>query len=340
MGYPDITLLPGISHALGVSIDELMGNDEIGVREDIKNFYERFWKLDSTGKLKLATEYYHKYPDKYEIADTLIEVLSDWGFANTPKYFSLMREACTRIIENCTDSNIRFNAVAAMSRWAEDDEAERWLNMNPKLYGYIRGEVLEERLLNKGKYEEMRQQRYKNNLSLMFHAVAKTVEPMGKPEEAIKHYGYLRKLIQTFGEKGDIPDGWLCKYAYITMKNAAALFSVGRIEEGFILFEESMSTYKKHFELPDGVPLSLGAPGFFGDIAVKKYTVSGLCDSYTVDFEASSYYMQNAPFLYYTLTEDSGLAGSFETVRDDPRFMKAVEEAKSLADEWLKKRGE
>ena len=73
VGYPDITLLPGISHALGISIDELMGNDEIGVREDIKNFYERFWRLDSTGKLKLALEYYRKYPEKHEIADTLIE---------------------------------------------------------------------------------------------------------------------------------------------------------------------------------------------------------------------------------------------------------------------------
>ena len=68
VGYPNITLLPGISHALGVSIDELMGNDEIGVRDDIKNFYEKFWRLDSSEKLKLASEYYHKYPDKYEIS--------------------------------------------------------------------------------------------------------------------------------------------------------------------------------------------------------------------------------------------------------------------------------
>jgi len=33
---------------------------------------------------------------------------------------------------------------------------------------------------------------------------------------------------------------------------------------------------QKHFDLPDNVPLSLGAPAFFGDIAVKKYTVSGI----------------------------------------------------------------
>lgn len=338
VGYPDIVLLPGISHALGISIDELMGNDEIGVRVDIKDFYERFWKLDGTGKLKLALEYYRKYPEKHEIANTLIEVLSDWGFADVPEYFTLMREACTRIIENCTDNTIRCNAVAAMSRWCDDSEADRWLNMNPKLYDYIRGEVLVERLLNKGKHEEMLRQKYKDNVSLMLHAVAKQADHQGDPEIAIGHYAYLRKLICTFGENGEIPDGWLCKYAFITMQNAAGLFGAGRIEEGFELFKESMNAYKKHFELPDDVPLSLGVPAFFGNIAVKKYTVSGRCDSYTVDMEASSYYMQNPPFLYNLLTRDSGWEW-FDCVKDDPRFVIAVEEAKALTDDWWEKRG-
>ena len=338
VGYPDITLLPGISHALGISIDELLGNDEIGVREDIKGFYERYWRLDGAGKVKLALEYYRKYPEKHEIADTLIEVLSDWGFANTPEYFALLREACTRIIDNCTDNTIRCNAVVAMSRWADDNEAEHWLNMNPKLYGYIRGEVLEERLLNKGRPEERRQQIYKNNVSLMLHAVSKQADHRGDPEIAIGHYAYLRKLISTFGENGEIPDGWLCKYAFITMQNAAGLFGAGRIEEGFELFRESMNAYKKHFELPDDVPLSLGAPAFFGNIAVKKYTVSGRCDSYTVNLEASMYYMQNPPFLYNLLTRDSGWEW-FDCVKDDPRFVNAVKESKALTDEWWKKRG-
>lgn len=339
VGYPDITLLPGISHALGISIDELMGNDEIGVREDIKDFYERFWRLDGMGKVNLALEYYRKYPKKYEIANTLVEVLSNWGFANTPKYFALMREACTRIIENCTDNTIRYNAVVAMSRWTNDNEAEHWLNMNPKMYSYLHGEVLEERLLNQGRYDEMRQQKYKNNVSLMLHAVSKTSDHRSDPELSIGHYAYLRKLIQTFGENGEIPDGWLCKYAFITLRNAAGLFGAGRIEEGFELFEEAINAYKKHFCLPDNVPLSLGVPAFFGDIAVKKYTVSGRCDSYTVDMDASSYYMQNPPFLYDVLTRDSGWEW-FDCVRDDPRFVKAVEEAKALTDEWWKKRGE
>ncbi|MBQ7312595.1 MAG: helix-turn-helix transcriptional regulator, partial [Clostridia bacterium] len=33
-GYPDITLLPMIANYFKVTIDELMGNDEIGQRED------------------------------------------------------------------------------------------------------------------------------------------------------------------------------------------------------------------------------------------------------------------------------------------------------------------
>ena len=339
VGYPDITLLPGIAHALGISIDELMGNDEIGIREDINSFYERFWRLDGMERLELVLEYYRKYPNKYEIAHTLVETLSDWGFADSPKYFTLMREACKRIIENCTDNTIRFDAVVAMSRWCNDDEADRWLNMNPKGYSYIFGEVLVRRLMTKGRYDEVRQQEYKNNVSLMLHAVSKQVDHNGAPEISIGHHTYLRKLIKTFGEDGEIPDGWLCKYAFITMRNAAALFGSGQIEEGFELFWEAMNAYKKHFALPDNVPLSLGAPAFFGDIAVKKYTVSGRCDSYTVDMEASSYYMQNPPFLYHLLTADSGWEW-FDCVRDTPEFIKAVEEAKKLTDEWWEKRGE
>ena len=210
--------------------------------------------------------------------------------------------------------------------------------MNPKQYGYIRGEVLEERLLNKERPEEQRQQKYKNNVSLMLHAVSKQADHRGDPEIAIGHYSYLRKLLRTFGENGEIPDGWLCKYAYITMQNAAGFFGAGRIEEGFVLFKESINAYKKHFELPDDVPLPLGAPAFFGNIAVKKYTVSGLCDCYTVNLEASSYYMQNPPFLYDLLTCASGWEW-FDHVRNDPRFVKAVEEVKVLTDEWWKKRG-
>lgn len=338
-GYPDITLLPGIAHALGITIDELMGNDEIAVQEDIDSFYERYWRLGGRERLELAQEYYHKYPDEFHIAGRLIFTISEWGFAEDPKFFALMKEVCEKIIASCTDNEIRYNAIAAMSRWADDDEAGRWLDMNPKLHAYLRGEVMEERLLGKGRFDEMRQQKYKNNVSLMLHAVSKSSDHRGDPAVSAGHNEYLRRLIKTFSENGEIPDGWLCKYAFITMRHAAALFGMGKTEEGFERFEEAVECYKKHFALPDNVPLSLGAPAFFGDIGVKKYTVSGKCDCYTVELEAASYYMQNPPFLYELLTKPGGWEW-FDSVRDDPRFKKAADEARVLSEEWRNKREE
>ena len=46
--YPDITLLPGIANYFGVTVDELIGNDEIGQEEDIKQFYDKSNEMDDT----------------------------------------------------------------------------------------------------------------------------------------------------------------------------------------------------------------------------------------------------------------------------------------------------
>ena len=86
--------------------------------------------------------------------------------------------------------------------------------------------------------------------------------------------------------------------------------------------------------MPDDTPLSLGAPAFFGDITVKKYTLDGKNDVYTDGIEAS-YYMQNPIYLYDILSGDNAY---FADIRNDSRFLSAVTEAKKLADEFLKKR--
>ncbi len=336
-GYPDITLLPGIAHTLGITIDELMGNDEISVKEDIKQFYDKLWSIGDKEKLALATEYYHKYPEVYDLTDTLIYVLSDRGFAAQPEYLELLREAAEKIIENCTDHNFRFNAIEAMCRWCSEEEAEHWLDMTPRQISHMRGEVLESRLWDNDRRDEARVQQHINHVSLMLHAVGSESHHCGKAEISIGHNSYLRTLIRSFGEKGEVPDGWMGKYAFITMRNAAALFALGKNEEGFDVFEESLEAYKKLFELPDDKPLSLGNPGFFGEIAVVQHRNAGSYDTYVdgdgkeVKITEGYYFTQNRQYLYYTLTNTSGWEW-FDSVREDERFLSAVEWAKEQAE--------
>ena len=41
-GYPDITLLPVIANHFGITIDELVGNDEIGRKEELAEYRKKF----------------------------------------------------------------------------------------------------------------------------------------------------------------------------------------------------------------------------------------------------------------------------------------------------------
>ena len=54
-GYPDITLLPSIANFFEVTIDELVGNDEISATEDVqKNYFYVVNSLPPADQLALA----------------------------------------------------------------------------------------------------------------------------------------------------------------------------------------------------------------------------------------------------------------------------------------------
>lgn len=341
--YPDITLLPGIAHTLGITIDELMGNDEGGVDEDIAAFYDCLWRVDPEEKLRMATEYYHKYPDVFDLADTLVMVIDQWGFADNAECRELMGEAAKRVIDRCTDTRIRYNIIEAMCRHCDGSELEHWLDMCPQTYSSIRSEALEERLWKNGSTEEAKQAFCQTNLSLMLHFIARESHHMGDPYCSIEHNAYLMELIRSFGEDGEVPDGWMGKYAFISMRYAAGLFGAGRTEEGFAAFAQSMGAYERLIALPDGVPLSLGCPAFFGGLSLIQHRMEGLLDDYVnsrgekVTVREGGYYVQNAFYLYNMLSSHAGWEW-FNGVREDTRFKEAVARARELCSEFEKKR--
>ena len=60
-GYPDITLLPSIANYFEITVDELIGNDEISAKEDIqKNFFNVINSLSLDAQLDLAMKYHKK----------------------------------------------------------------------------------------------------------------------------------------------------------------------------------------------------------------------------------------------------------------------------------------
>ena len=81
-GYPDITLLPSIANFFGITVDELIGNDEVSVKNDIESFLEKYGKVNYKERLSLAKAYHKKYPQNFVIMEILggsiVEIKDYW----------------------------------------------------------------------------------------------------------------------------------------------------------------------------------------------------------------------------------------------------------------------
>ena len=143
-GYPDITMLPVIANYFKITVDELIGNDDIGRRADEEKFWERYNMLHDKPEEQLehCRDYYRKYPEDFNNMVEIGYIITQNGMR---KELPLLREVCEKIISSCTLQYHRQQAAEYMCMFCEDEELEQWLNLCAPSYEAFRGEVLEER---------------------------------------------------------------------------------------------------------------------------------------------------------------------------------------------------
>ncbi|MBQ7932309.1 MAG: helix-turn-helix transcriptional regulator, partial [Clostridia bacterium] len=126
-GYPDITFLPTIANYFEITIDELMGNDEIGQEQDIDAFYDFINNTnDCEACVKKAAEYMKKYPKRYGITGLFLNEASGLSGEKLTEYLPLMRETAKKIMKECTVQWIREKAVQVMCSVCPDEEFDEW----------------------------------------------------------------------------------------------------------------------------------------------------------------------------------------------------------------------
>lgn len=114
-GYPDIELLPIIASYFNVSIDELLGVNEIKNRLSIEEIQTRYKDLASKGLIKESIEFLKEnivlYPNEYNLCITLAMLLC--GFGNGKERELNNNEAIrllNRVIDNSKDTNLILKA--------------------------------------------------------------------------------------------------------------------------------------------------------------------------------------------------------------------------------------
>ena len=337
-GYPDITLLPRIAGYLEISVDTLLGTDEVAVREDVDSYFQRINEYHNAGDhhlvLPLAKEYYRKYPKEYHIATSLASHISRMPEELRKPHMPLLREACRRVMDECTDSTLRRSAVKIMCRICEDEELEEWLHADTEFIYDDMVFIMEDRLRHKGDREALTARHSANTVMLackLFNHIERSPnrEYWGHPEKSVEWNTKIRALIELLGSRdGEVADGWLGEYITVLNRLACALCAVGRVDEGLDTLEQVLSLTRRAAALPADVPRDLGSPLWFGETkAVGNYLLlpDGKQDFYKDTLTQEPY------ALYNILTRPHGWEW-YDGVRQHPRFLAVLEEAKKLAE--------
>jgi len=328
-GYPDITMLPGIANYFKITIDELLGNDTTGQKEDIRQFFDRYFELKRTNNtkeaLRLSLEYARKYPQKYGIATLAADAIAQLPPDQRSEHLPTLRSLCDRVISEATNQGVRNFAIRIMCSVCADDEVDKWYDMCPPIYNACLCEVKEERFWIQNKPEDSRRQFDINNLVILFHFLFRPHRNQGDPKRTLALYQFRLRTMDLLRIDGILPAGWIGHYAELQCRLACAIFLCGEKEKGYQTLEASLDLLSEWAKIPDNTPLELGDPFIFGGVqGVKGRSILVYPDG-TQHHERLERGFKPLS-LYQLLTSVTGL----DSVRSEPRFISCLNKAKEI----------
>ena len=333
-GYPDITLLPKIANFFEVTVDELIGNDEISQREDVqKNYFHVVHKLPHDERLQLALKYHGKYPRDWHVATSLMWEIVKHHRDKLDEYRKLLDEICQRILKDCQDSTMRKSAVRAMCMICDEMDIELWLNKDTKFWSEDRIEVYEQRYELTGEEEKYWMVRNAGN----FLRASMTIGRMrkhkscyiGNPQGSVAWNTMYLNVLNGMTQDA-IPDGWIGEYSMVYIRLSCAYFGLGDKENGYLYLEKAAELNRRWYSIPETALLDLGNPLFFGETKLIKndYHVRLPNDKKLILLKGICYWHVD---LAKTMTAQSGWEW-FDTVRNEERWLNILAKAHKIAD--------
>lgn len=200
---PDISLVVPIANFFGVTIDELFDRDAESEAAEVEAYFEKSERLVNGGYLEEDLELWEeaaaRYPGNFQCLHSLAHAL--WRSLpyttepadNDAESARRVLDICERILEDCTDNDIRNGAIQLLAYTygregypcADEERAVKYANMAGTLYA-CREELLENAYFTEENRHKAKEQRHRNTISYIDLAAINIFnDQYGSPEERI-----------------------------------------------------------------------------------------------------------------------------------------------------------
>ena len=305
---PDIALLPKIAFFLDVSVDELLGVEEVRKQEKIKMYNEKSEILLKSRccdeNLKLWREAQHEFPNEVEVLYHLMYALGEIEGDNARERIEL----CEKILEQSTCQKYRDGAIQFLcldyNRQGEKDKAREYAEMAGGLW--VSSEVLLEHVLEGEEFAKHCRMMFVEYLDLLYVSVMTYIHKSDR-ELQIKLAEWYIKLLDVYFDDGFL--GSYAKYAADLHSSLASLYTGVKKDE---------AKAREHLEAAND-------NAFNYDALPEKYTYGcTLLDGY----ESSLRCVGNQPTASEALLDDMQ-NNMFDPWRHKDWFKAIVEELKA-----------
>ncbi len=115
---PDISQIPALCHVFGVTSDTLLGIDIEKNEETIRALLTEAEEVGNQGEFEKRTEILReanrRFPRSYAVMHSLADALVNEYSRKRIKDYSEVIALCTRILEECTDSKLRYETMETL----------------------------------------------------------------------------------------------------------------------------------------------------------------------------------------------------------------------------------
>lgn len=277
--YPDMELLPVLARIFSVSIDRLLGVSEEDKHDKITELLKQISKASDPPEaetlISLITTLRRDYLDCLAIVQ-LFEIAAQKGLYMLPPVLAELRLTAEEIIVHTTDVWLHDRIITYMARMEDDAHIEAFLRKYASSPDLSRDVLLQNRYETRREYDKLEQVRQSNlcsRLDQLFDSSWQSWQDIGKPAD-VHHLLYVNDVLldllhhvcncdpspaYPISGDGEV-DFWVEPRLWMGFRRACYMTSLGRIEQAYLILEDTVSLLEKAMSQPNGTQLRCGSP--------------------------------------------------------------------------------